>query len=284
MDIEKSLNEIFDNNSYPDILDLTFDVIEALKGKKVTDSRFPDCQQLATKLFFHGATICYLKDGTKAPSPYSIGGTNFIDFAFAAVIVRAALETYLVLYDVYFGPSSENEFEFEYATWKLAGFVIRENYVPSDPAFKNDYETSQKQIHEIRERIKKTKKIQSLKPNQQKSVLQGKRIKNRKRTAKAAGFGEKTLTLLYKYYSGYVHADGLSASQIMASETRKEQVKMFKFHMIFMMILLSKLIVEYAKRFPESAKACLNKLEIFTHAKVYAISANFLRQTELNGI
>jgi hypothetical protein len=276
MDIEKSLNEIFDNDSYPDILDLSFDVIEALKGKKVTDSRFPDCQQLATKLFFHGATIYYLRDGTKTPSPYSIGGTNFIDFASAAVIVRAALETYLVLYDVYFGPTSDDEFEFEHATWKLAGFVIRENYKPSDPTFKNNYKTSQEQIHEIRERIKKTARFQSLKPNQQKSVLQGKRIKNRKRTGESAGFGEKVLTLLYKYYSGYVHADGLSASQIMASETREEQIKMFKFHMLFMMILLSKLIVEYAKRFPESAQACQNKLEVFTHAKVYAASANFL--------
>jgi hypothetical protein len=46
--------------------------------------------------------------------------------------------------------------------------------------------------------------------------------------------------------------------------------------MLFMMILLSKLIVEYAKRFPESAQACQNKLEVFTHAKVYAASANFL--------
>ena len=52
-----------------------------MKGKRTTDPRWPDCQQLAAKLLIHSATVFWLgKEDTKAPVPYSTQGESFFDF------------------------------------------------------------------------------------------------------------------------------------------------------------------------------------------------------------
>jgi hypothetical protein len=46
-------------------------------------------------------------------------------------------------------------------------------------------------------------------------VLEGKRFpKEFKERVKAAGFGPDVIKQIHRYFSGYVHSDGLSATQI----------------------------------------------------------------------
>jgi hypothetical protein len=211
-----------------------------------------------------------LSEGTKAPVPYSEKGAFFYDFASIAVLTRAVLETYLTMFEVFFEPKSDDDFEFNHALWQLSGFIIRENHVPSDPAFIALAIFAQKDIQALRDRIAKTNKFKKLSSGEQKDVLKGKRKRNWKMIAKAAGFKEETIRHLYAYYSGYTHADGLSGVQIVAAQTKDEQVQYIQMYMCTVMIVLSKMIIEYAKAFPESKKACDRNLKTYWMAQLWS--------------
>jgi hypothetical protein len=260
----------FDVKQYLQLLDLAYQVAQSLKRKPASDSRWPDCQQLATKLGFHAATVYALRQGTRAPLPSSASGANFFDFASVAVITRAALETYLTLFEVFFEPTTDDEFEFSHALWQLSGFIVRENYVPSDPALQSKFANAQQEIQDLRNRLQKTAKFATMTPGEQKEVLKGKRKRDWTSVVNAAGFGQQTIWRIYAYYSGYVHADGLSCVQIVTANTADEQIEHIEFHMVTMMVVMSKMIVEYARKFPEAKEVCDKNSDTFYLADVMA--------------
>jgi hypothetical protein len=267
----------FKIDQFLQLLDLAYQTIQSLAGKSSTDPRLPDCQQLADKLFFHAATIYWLRQGTKAPGPHFPNGEVwFYDFASTAVLTRAALETYLTLFEVFFEPATDDEFEFSHALWQLSGFVIRENFAISDPAFRQQVADSQKQIQEMRTRLQRTKKFNALKPGEQKNVLEGKRKRDWTNLARAAGFGEQTIRQMYAYYSGYVHADGLSGVQIVGAQSAKDQTAYIEIHMTTLMIVLSKLVIQYAAKFPEAKAVCDNNPSVFYRVQVLSGAANLV--------
>jgi hypothetical protein len=265
-----STQPTFDINQYLKLLDLTYQVTQSLKGKPSSDPRWFDCQQLAAKLFFHAATVYDLRFGTKVPLLSSMNGADFYDFASVAVITRAALETYLTLFEVFFEPATDDEFEFSHALWKLSGFVVRENYIPADPELQSQFTNAQQEIQDMRNRLQKTAKFASMACHQQKEVLKGKRKRARKSVANAAGFGQQTIEGMYAYYSGYVHADGLSGAQIEIAKTAHEQIEHIEFHMKTVMVVMSKMIVGYAKKFPEAKAACNTNMDTFYIAETLA--------------
>ena len=215
-------SQLSTKEEYLQLLDLTYEVVQSLKGKVVKDYRWTDCQQLATKIFFHATTVYWLREeGTKAPVPYSAQGTSFYDFASSAVLTRVTLETYLVMYGVFFEPETEDEFEFNHAYWLLSGFILREGYDPLDPNLKRKMADAQIEIQDMKRRIQNTNKFKTLKSGEQKNVLRGRWKRSWKNLAKAAGFGEETIQRLQKYLSGFVHADGLSGTQIMCNSQDK---------------------------------------------------------------
>lgn len=256
----------FTPEQYLEMLDLAYEVAQALRGKPATDKRLPDCQQLGGKLCLHALTIYHLSQGTRAPIPLSLeGGASFLDHASIAVLTRAALETYLVLFEVFFEPASDDDSEFAHALWKLSGFVLRETYDPTGP--------TPPEVQALRARLQNTGRFRSLTLPQQRDTLRGRRDRDWSAVARAAGFGENTLRMLYKYYSGYVHADGLSGAQIADADTLKVQREHAFRHMQVVMIVLAKMILNYADRFAESRQVCGKRPTTYYLAQIYSGAA-----------
>ncbi len=246
-------------DDYLQLLDLAYQVAQSLEGKTSPDPRLYDCNRLATKLFFHAATIYWLSQGTKAPVP-GPKGAFFYDLASVAVITRTALETYLTMFELFFEPVIEGEREYRHALWLLSGFVIREDFIPFDPTLKDRIADLQEEIEEMRARIEGTAVFASLTDRQKKAVLAGKRLPEAfKDRAKAAGFGPETIRTIQQYLSGYVHSDGLSAAQVVAVKTKEEQIAFIESYMRIVMMVLSKMILEYKKMFPSAEAWCMAK-------------------------
>lgn len=190
----------FSQEEYLGLLELQFEVAQALKGKASEDGRWPDAQHLALKLFAHGASAHWLFQGTNAPVPKSTDGAAFTDFGSIAVIARAALETYLTFFEVFVSPSTEDEFEFQYCLWHLAGQVILEDLEPSDESLTENYLGAQADIAELRERLRATELFVALTPRQEEQVLQGRRRRDWRGIAAAAGIGLGFIRRIYSYY------------------------------------------------------------------------------------
>jgi hypothetical protein len=272
-----SIQSKFTTDQYLQLLDLAYEVAQSLAGKPSLDSRWPDCQQLALKLFYHATTVYMLREaGTKAPVPRLGNDCFFYDFPSVTVLTRAAFETYLTMFEVFFEPATEDEFEFRHALWLLSGFVVRENYNSSDPALQSQFAKAQKEVQDIRTRLQKTKKYKSLTSSEQRKVSKGRSIRSWKDVAKAAGFGEQTIQRMYAYTSGYVHADGLSGTQIFAAKTAKDQIDHIESHMRKIMMVLSKMILDYAKKFPEAKAVIDQNPDAFYRAEIWSGAASRL--------
>jgi hypothetical protein len=184
--------------------------------------------------------------------PTSTGGSAFVDFSSIAVLARSALETYLTFFEVFVAPTNNDEFEFNYCLWHLSGHVVRENLVPLDPNLQEDYKTAQEDIKALRNRLMATSIFQALGSKEQKNVLKGKRKRDWLLVAKSAGFGYQFIRQIYTYYSGFVHADGLTAGQLMSAQTRDDQLFHAKIHLVTLMITMSKFILNYGALFEEA--------------------------------
>lgn len=259
---------------YLRILDLTYEVAQALQGKIAETPGLPNCQQLVKKLFFHAASIYWLRRGTQSPVPYSTQGESFCDFASIAVLTRAVFDTYLALFSVFLEPTTQDEFEFRHTLWQLSGFVVREGIVPSDPTLGPRYAEAQREVQDLRRRIERTARYKSLTPRQQKDVLNGRTLRGWRDVARAAGFGEQTIQKIYAYYSSYVHADGLSGTQIASARTRREQEGLTDPSMNLVISILSKVIVGYAQKFTEASIVCSKNPDVFQLAQVYSGAAH----------
>jgi hypothetical protein len=253
---------------YPSFLSLTFQVAQSIAGKQSADPRWPDCQELATKLFFHAATIYCLRQGTKAPLPGSGKEASFFDLTSVSVLVRACIDTYLTLHEVFFRPSTDDDFEFAHALWKLSGEVVRENVVPTDPALHGSYLLAQEEIARLRDRLRASAKFKTLSPKQGRRVLAGVRLTDWGVAARAAGFGEQRIRRMRAYYSGHVHADGLSAAQVVGSDNAATQIEHIEIDMATVLIVLSKFICLYAANFPEAKAVCDANNSLFHRAQV----------------
>lgn len=260
----------FSQQEYLDLLELEYEVAQTLNGKIFADGRLPDAQYLALKLFAHGASAHWLFQGTKAVVPTSTGGASFTDFASIAVISRAALETYLTFFEVFVSPSNEDEFEFQYCLWHLAGQVILEDFEPTDKSLLKNFEGAQADIAELRARLSATKTFSQLTVKQKDRVLKGWRSRDWKEIASSAGFGLGFIRRIYSYYSGFVHADALTAGQLFSAQTREDQIFHSELHLITIMIALSKFILQYTDLFKE-ASSVLSKYPV-PHSKAKAWS------------
>jgi hypothetical protein len=260
----------FSAEEYLGILELQFEVAQALKGKPSSDSRWPDAQHLALKLFAHGASAHWLFQGTNAPVPRSTVGAAFTDFGSIAVIARAALETYLTLFEVFVSPSTEDEFEFQYSLWHLAGQVVLEDLEPSDESLVENYLGAQADIAELRERIQATDVFAGLTQRQQEQVLQGRRRRNWSEIAASAGIGLGFIKRIYSYYSGFVHSDALTSSQLFTAQTREDQRGHAELHLLTIMFALSKFILDYVDLFEEAAQVLPRFPEAHSKAQVWS--------------
>jgi len=242
----------FSEEEYLALLELAFEVAQSIKGKVSSDGRKPDSQYLALKLYTHAATVYWLYQGTKVPVPASTGGSSFIDFSSIAVITRAAIETYITFFEVFVAPANSDEFEFQYCLWHLAGNVFIEKLGPVDSSVKEQYKMAQQEIEVLRNRLRATAKFASLKRKEQKIVIEGRRTRDWNSIAKSAGFGIEFLKRrIYSYYSGFVHSDGFAASQLMSAQKKEDQLFYAKIHLVTLMILLSKFILDYEHLFEE---------------------------------
>jgi hypothetical protein len=250
---------------YPDLVNYSFSVASCVHNH-IQDPRMKDVQQLAMKLIYHATTLFHITRIPELLVPRITTEESIVDFSSAIVLGRTTLETYVTMFEVFFEPHNDDEFEFQHALWQLAGFVFAEDYPVDNPAIKHQSALAKNEADTHRNRIKQTQKYISLTEPQKKQVLKGKRTRDWQAVAKSAGFGAVTLRKVYSQHSGYVHADGLSGQQLEIST--KEQIDRYLDSVMFtVMIVLSKMILNYNDKFPSALEACEEDSDMLNFAK-----------------
>jgi hypothetical protein len=240
------------------LLNLLFRVVEANRGPSTgDDDRFWYAEGLATKFFFHAASILYLSRRTKLPD-FPNAALEFPDSASIDVLTRAAFETFLTFHYVFFEPKTDDEKNYHYCAWKLAGLIERQNFPASYEDHKEKLKEEKKEVEVLSENLRANANFQQLKERQKRRVLRGEwRLLTWREIGAKVGFSKILSSHMYKHLSGYTHSSWSSILQIKQSLREKEQALLISSSMSFMSIVSANFIREYCELFPR-AKAALN--------------------------
>jgi hypothetical protein len=251
---------IFDDASFVKVLNLYYNVVQSLKGYAPPDSRLVRSHGLAAKLFEHAASAFWLSKGTRVPELPDVP-VDFFDHGTVTLIARAALETYLVFYYIFLDPRTEDEFEFRFNGWMLAGLAERERH-PFRLAEHQAQLAAEKPLYEsFRRAIRQTKTFKSLGGRKNGAKTQQMVLKGRKwrfhpwrEIAVRAGFGPEYSQSLYAYLSDYAHSGSLAALQVGQAQSRQVQVEFVGSGLRIIMVVLCKMIAGLTERFPKATE------------------------------
>lgn len=238
------------------LLDLLFKVVEANRGPlDGDDDRFWFAEGLTTKFFLHAASVLYLSRGTKL-SDFPSTALKFPDSASIQVLTRAALETFLTFHYVFFEPKTDDEKNYRYWAWKLAGLIDRQSFPASYEDHKQKLKEEGKEINELLDRIEASAIFQQLGRKEKKKILQGNwRLLSWREIGKKTGLSRILSSHVYKHLSGYTHSSWSSILQIKQSFQEREQALFISSSMSFITIVGANLIREYCDLFPRAKAA-----------------------------
>ncbi|MBF9223384.1 DUF5677 domain-containing protein [Hymenobacter ruricola] len=252
-------------------LDLDILINSAIEiGNRLTGQKKPADQEslyyaegLGQKIISHTISVRHLYHGQQL----IVGNNQYpvqIDFASLAILVRAALETYLTLNHVFISAKTLEEAKFNFLCWHLAGFLDRMGFEPKNQAQIELKESERKSISALTTEIQASLPFSTLSKKQQEAVLRGNwRVdKSWRQLAVNAGFDEGFFKQQYSFLCGYAHSSRLSVIQIQQSRNLVQQQEMADASVGVAMVVLAKFMYDYIQLIP-TLKAVQNNLSAF---------------------
>ncbi|HCF2594666.1 DUF5677 domain-containing protein [Pseudomonas aeruginosa] len=201
---------------YETLLALMVEMITAQARQPVCDA--PEwtfsLHALSLKLFKHLCTARWILE----PSPFEtklLPAHGYIDHSSVAVIVRSAIENYLVMHWLFADGDSEL-CEFRHMVWVHAGWKKRSKITPTIEESIPKRQAAIDEAAELLPKIEKSPYFERLRDDQKKKLRKG--MWDADWTwndlADSAGLHLSYFTSIYQYLSGYTHSDFISAMQI----------------------------------------------------------------------
>lgn len=176
-----------------------------------------------------------------------------VDFASIAILTRAALETYLTLNYLFVSSHDEDDFNFRFLAWDLAGYLERQEHIAKSA----EHETKQQQekiaIEVVKSKIQETSTFLNLNSKQKKRLLNGQWRLDYSwgDLAVEAGFNKSFFNQQYKFLCAYAHSSRLSIIQIQQTKDLNEQREMATASISVLMVVIAKFMYDYINLIPE---------------------------------
>jgi len=248
---------------YVILLDLLARVIDASKGFSVSDisdgKRLWDAHNLANKFIDHAFTVLHLSHGTNVQDIPSFK-FSFIDSASIDVLTRAAMETFLVFYYVFFAPQTKEEKDYRYWAYKAAGITERQNIPIITEETRRTLDNDRLVLDKLHDQLESNTIFQSLSTRQKRRIFEGKGKWKWKPDGRGevswreiaidTGLSEMLASHMYRHLSGHAHSSSLSVLQSQQALTNKEPEQLIWASKGTINIVAANLIREYCALFP----------------------------------
>lgn len=254
--------------NYVILLDLLAKANDSVKGSSISDlterERLLDAHRLANKFIGHALTVLNLSRGYKVEELPSFQPVNFTDSWSIDVLTRAAMEAFLIFHYVFYAPTTIEEKDYRYLTYKVAGLAERQNLPESISEHKHQKTEEKKVLEKFRTTLKSNTVFQSLTDRQRTRFIEGKepnlwrwhpdikKILSWQKIAINAGFSNMLASHMYSHLSGYAHSSHTSVLQVSQALENKDVDMLVKPSMNTMNILMANMIHEYCVLFPEA--------------------------------
>lgn len=229
--------------------------IDGFNGIEYTES-------IARKTFLHICSAYSLSKGIKIQLKNN-SEIELIDYSSIAVLIRASIESYLTFNHIYISPKTENERQYRFNCWDLAGFIERQDFQATEKRSVLRKKEEAKLIEEKLRIIRKSPHFIGTSPKQKKQIEKGNWKINFgwNKLAVNAGFEEKYFKDLYSYLCSYAHTGRLSSLQTMQATEFKQQKDSAEIFLKHSLIILAKYIYDYVHLIPQLKPTFENNLK-----------------------
>lgn len=168
---------------------------------------------LAIKLAQHLHSAKRLADATEVATPDL--AITFVDFPSVNVLVRAALETFIIYAYIYKGDDASLSL-FRHNTWELGGMADRQKLFPGDHVASEQLGHEKKIIIELEESIRRSAHFASVEKDAVNRIFKGDWRAGRSwnKLGTDAGLHERWVSHVYNHTSSHAHTGYISMLQI----------------------------------------------------------------------
>jgi hypothetical protein len=221
-------------DDFPKIIEVLDSIIRTVKGRKVhRDGELDWAMEGAIRKFYlHCMSVQYLMKGTTVPEVKF----NHLDGASINVLIRAALETFLVFHYNFIEPDTEDEKLCRYWSWCLKDLHPRQNYIPISQFGRDELARERDEIKAYQDKLKINSVFQAFSEKQQRKILDTGEwplyainkdgnwfVPGLTHIGISAGIHEQEMSPMYNFLCGYAHASYWSIRQLNSISYPKEE-------------------------------------------------------------
>jgi len=254
--------------NYVILLDLLAKANDSVEGLSISDiterERLLDAHRLANKFIGHALTVLCLLDETSVqvlPShqPFK---PIYVVSASIDVLTRSTMEAFLIFHYVFYAPTTREEKNYRYWSYKAAGLAERQNFPTITEEGRKKLDKEKIELDALQNKLKSNAIFQTLTDKQKGQIFEGKGRWKWKPDGKGkvswreiaihAGFSNMLASHMYSHLSGYAHSSHTSVLQVSQALENKDVDMLVKTSMDTINILMANMIHEYCVLFPDA--------------------------------
>lgn len=222
-------------------------ISESMRGKDVRNELDNYAKALFVKFFQHVSTVYYLFKGTIIHELQA----KYFDFTSINILTRAALETYIIFHYIFIDPKDEEEKLFRYHCWRISSEFQLRRLVAITTVAKDIIPQQDKEIEELKTKIKSNKYFNSLTNKQKRRLIENGDWQKPgwKELASMSGLSDVLSKHYYSYLCGHVHVQHHQVRQVYKAMNHNEQQKMTHSALTTLMLAMALMGFSYMRLF-----------------------------------
>ncbi|HYD61692.1 MAG TPA: DUF5677 domain-containing protein [Noviherbaspirillum sp.] len=218
-----------------------------------------DAQVLLIKIYRHLESIRMLFQGVTT-TVHDKTHPPYVDHSSIAVLARAAFESYMLFHFIFCAPT-EVARTLRYRVWKYAGLKSRQELhgpVTRSAVWDRVLERDRRTLLTLEQEIRADHLFQQYSTERQEKILRQGDVKLGEKwmtLAEASGMPRKYAHDMYNHFCNYAHAGHISILQIRDASRAGDHQRLATGAISFCALLMSQVIANYARLFPDVAQA-----------------------------
>lgn len=218
-------------------------------------------ETLYFKFSLHISSIVKLLNKTSVS--FNDNRLDILDISSINILTRAIIENYLMIYYLYFDNVDESRKEFRFLIYAIDGLSRRQkNLVAFDDESSNQLSNENKELLNLKNKLKNNSYFQFLEIKQQERYLKGCATeKNLTTLLELIDLNPELYQNIWKLQSNYAHSEFISVLQIRTYVKRPEELVNSSFVMAELTAMIASISIDHLKNNFDAARLIFDELE-----------------------
>jgi len=229
------------------LINTFFNIKQEHDDKIELEDRIVFTETITSKFLFQSYSIKKLLEGMNVKPGIEQLDVSIVDISSIYILIRSQIENYLTYFYLYKDPKTDEEAEFRFLLYKIAGLTARQKQKAIQDTSIKIKQNEKEELEQLLIDLKNNKYFIHLRPRTQKHILRNKpsKLKNWGDLLTESHLSEDLSRIWYQY-SNHAHSEYYSMMQIRAIQEDTSSTFSTRNLILFVsLVLISLFIVDY---------------------------------------